>query len=314
MEKILFGKTADGKDVHIITIENGEYKFSVLTWGATLYYYGTKELNIILNHEKLEDYFSDPSYMGEVVGPVANRIAKGTFSLDGKVYNLDINNGENNLHSGSACYGQQLWSVMGVGANSVTLILSTPNGLGGFPGSHEITVTYSIYEDGCLNILYKTISSEKCPVAITNHAYFNLSNGGDIRDTELMIEADSFVDVDSSLIPIGVVPVSGNDYDFTFPSVIGRRREGKYDNTFVLRKNGIIRADSDKAWVMCRTTEPGVQLYTGEFLSGDHQPFSGFCLETGRYPDTPNRADFPKAFTYPDKEFIATTTYKMGVK
>lgn len=314
MEKMLFGKTKDGRDIHLVAIENGDYRFSVLTWGATLYYYGTKDVNIILNHKNVEDYFSDPSYMGEVVGPVANRIAKGTFSLDGKKYTLEINNGENNLHSGSACYGQHLWSIMGVGANSISLALATPDGLGGFPGSHEIMVTYAISDRGELSIQYRSVSSEKCPVAITNHAYFNLSSGNDIRNTILQIDSNSFVDVDSSLIPTGVFPVENSDYDFRTPISICARRDGKYDNTFVLDPNGRVRAEGDIAWLECKTSEPGVQLYTGEFLSGDHAPFTGFCLETGRYPDTPNQELFPKAFTAPDLEFVSTTVYRMGVK
>lgn len=314
MERVVFGKTKDGEDVHRITIENGKYMFSVLTWGATLCYFGTKDCNVVLNHKSLDEYIGDPSYMGEVVGPVANRVANAYFSLDGKSYSLDKNNGRNNLHSGSACYGQRLWSVLGIGINSISLALSTSSGLGGFPGSHEISVTYSISNEGELGILYRSISSEKCPVAITNHSYFNLSKGKDIRETLLSIDANSYVAVDEELIPTGVEPVEATDFDFRKKRRIRERRDGKYDNTFVLGRGGMIFAEGEDAWLEARTSEPGVQLYTGEFLSGDYTPFSGFCLETGRYPDTPNHDDYPKAFTGPDEEFVATTTYKMGVK
>lgn len=314
MESKILGKTVDGKDINLLTIRNGEFKVSILTFGATLYYYGTDDLNIVLNHERLEDYFDDPSYMGEVVGPVANRIAKGRFSLDGVDYRLDINNGPNNLHSGSACFGQKLWSVIGVGDSSVTLSLHTEDGLGGFPGSHDVRVTYSLDEDGSLTLYYQVSSDKKCPVAITNHAYFNLDGGGDIRSTSLLIESDMYVAVDESLIPVSINKVLDSDFDFTASREIGLYRDGKYDNTFILRKNGQIKAVGEKAWLLCKTSEPGVQLYTGEYLEGDHETFSGFCLETGRYPDTPNQESFPKAYTSSTEEYVSITTYKMGVR
>lgn len=314
MESVVFGSMPDGRNVELLTIRNGEFKVSVLTFGATLYYYGTDDLNIVLNHSDFSSYIDDPSYMGEVVGPVANRIAKGKFSIDGIEYSLDINNGVNNLHSGSACFGQKLWSVMGVGESSVTLSLHTEDGLGGFPGSHDVSVTYSLDSDGSLSLYYKVISDKKCPVAITNHAYFNLNGGGDIRTVNLELDADMFVDVDETLIPSSINKVLGSEYDFTTSHEIGLYRDGKYDNTYILRKNGLIKAKGEKAWLMCKTTEPGVQLYTGEFLSGDHAPFSGFCLETGRYPDTPNHDDFPQAFTSEREEYVSITTYKMGVR
>ena len=314
MQKTLFGKTRDGQDIHKITLENGDYTFSVLTWGATLFRYGTKDVNIVLSHESAEQYFDDSTYMGEVVGPVANRIAKAKFSLDGNTYHLEKNNGVNTLHSASACYGQKLWSLMGVGTSSVTLCLSTPDGLGGFPGGHEITVTYTLESDGSLIIQYRTRSDKKCPVAVTNHAYFNLSASSDIRDTILTIPAERYVAVDDELIPTGVLSVENTDFDFRKGMRIGARRSGCYDNTFVLDQNAIIKAEGDRAYLMCKTTEPGVQLYTGEFIVGDHKPFEGFCLETGRYPDTPNHDDYPKAYTSSDEEYVSITVYKMGVK
>lgn len=314
MEKMLFGRISDA-DVHKISLEVGIYRIEVLTYGANLAWYGTKEQNFVLCHNTLEEYIDDPSYQGAVVGPVANRIKDGRFSVDGKIYQLEINDRTNSLHSGSACYGRKLWTLAGLGANSITLMLQTEEGLGGFPGSHEIMVTYSLYEDGCLNILYRTTSSEKCPVAITNHAYFNLNGyNKDIRNTVLTLPADSFVNVDSSLIPTSVDSVDGTDFDFRSPCEIGARRGGAYDNTFVLKENGIIRAEGDKAILECRTTEPSVQLYTAEFLEDEHGAFTGFCLETGRYPDTPNHSDFPGAYTAPGKEYISNTTFRLRVK
>lgn len=314
MEKTLFGKLGE-KDVHKISIEVGNYKIEVLTYGANLSWYGSRERNFVLSHNTIEEYVDDPSYQGAVVGPFANRIKAGKFSIDGETFLLDINDGANTLHSGIACYGRKIWSVAGVGANSVSLILATEENLGGFPGSHEIMVTYSLYEDGCLNISYRTTSSRKCPVSITNHAYFNLNGTNrDIRNTILMIPALFYVDVDESLIPRGIESVAGTDFDFINPIAIGERRSGCYDNSFVLEKNGIIRAEGDAAILECRTTEPAVQLYTGEYLSDEHGKHAGFCLETGRYPDTPNHIDYPQAFTAPGEEYISNTTYRLRLK
>ena len=314
MEKVLFG-SIEGKDVHKVTIDVGMYRMSLLTYGANLCWYGTKEHNFVLAHEEFAQYIDDPSYQGAIVGPYANRIKNGSFAVSGKSFQLDKNDGANSLHSGSACYGRKIWSVAGVGANSVTLVLSTEAGLGGFPGSHEIAVTYSLYEDGCLNIHYRTTSSEKCPAAVTNHAYFNLnSSQKDIRNTLLTIPAEEYVAVDSELIPSSVAKVDGTPFDFNAPHEIGERRDGCYDNSFCLVPNGIIKAEGDSAILECRTTEPAVQLYTAQFLDDEHGQFSGFCLETGRYPDTPNHEEYPQAFTEPGREYISNTTYRLRLK
>ena len=314
MEKTLFGKLGE-KDVYQISIEVGAYKIEVLTYGANLSWYGSRERNFVLSHSTLDEYIDDPSYQGCIVGPVANRIKDGKFSLSGETFQLDVNDNSNTLHSGSACYGRKVWSIAGVGANSVSLILATEENDGGFPGSHEIMVTYSLYEDGCLNISYRTTSSKKCPVAITNHAYFNLNGDlSDIRNTSLMIPASFYVDVDDLLIPKSVSAVAGTDFDFRESIAIGDRRDGCYDNTFVLDKNGIIRAEGKCAILECRTTEPSVQLYTGEYLDDEHGMHAGFCLETGRYPDTPNHPEYPQAFTGPGEEYISNTTYRLRLK
>ena len=134
MERTVFGRTSGGEEVERISFREGRFHLSVLTFGATLYSFGFDDVNIVLNHDTLAMYEGDPSYMGEVVGPYANRIAGASFSLDGRSFHLEKNNNGNNLHSGSACFGQKVWKVLGLGENSVTLSLATPAGLGGFPG------------------------------------------------------------------------------------------------------------------------------------------------------------------------------------
>lgn len=313
MERTVFGVTGSGERVERIAFRTGRFHFSVLTFGAVLYSFGYDDVNIVLNHKELSSYEGDSTYSGEVVGPYANRIKNASFELDGKTYFLEKNDGENSLHSGSACFGQKVWQVLGIGENSVTLSLSTPSGLGGFPGSHECVVTYLLSSDGTLTIDYTVSSDEKCPVSVTNHSYFNLG-GDDILDHVLMLPASSFVDVDTALIPVGIVPVEGTDFDFREPRRIGERRGGAYDNSFVLDKGGAVRCEGRVARLEVRTTEPGIQIYTGEFIKGDHKPFSGLCFETGRFPDTPNNPDFPSAYTESGKPYRSTTSFHLESK
>ena len=315
MERTVFGYTGKGEKVERISFRNGRFHFSVLTFGAVLHSFGFDDVDVVLSHESLAGYEGDDSYMGEVVGPYANRIADGSFTLDGKTYILEKNNNGNNLHSGSACFGQRVWSVIGIGESSVTLSVSTPSGLGGFPGSHECTVTYLLSSDGSLVLDYTVASDKKCPVSVTNHSYFNL-NGmrSDVRNHVLTVPADSYVAVDGRLIPTGVAPVDGTDFDFRAPHAIGERRNGAYDNTFCIGNGGRIRAEGDKAAMEVWTTEPGVQVYTGEFLTGVHEPFSGVCFESGRYPDTPNNPGFPQAYSESGKPYRTTTEFRLEVR
>lgn len=308
MDRTVFGTTKDGAKVEKLSFQNGDFSFSVLTFGAVLYSFGCGGKNIVVNFPEVADYEDTSIYFGKVVGPVANRIKDARFTLDGTEYVLEKNNGNNNLHSGpSGCFGHKLWSVLGLGESSVTLALTTPDGAGGFPGAHEITVTYDLASDGTLTLDYIVMSDKKCPVAVTNHAYFNL-NGleGDVLSHKLMIEADRFVDVDEELIPVGVPYVEGTDFDFRVPRLIGERRNGFYDNSFVFEKCGILVAEGDSFKLTMRTTEPAVQVYTGAVTS--------LALESGRFPDTANHPEYPQAFTAPGQPYRTTTSYHLEAK
>ena len=314
MERTVFGRTSGGEEVERISFREGRFHLSVLTFGATLYSFGFDDVNIVLNHDTLAMYEGDPSYMGEVVGPYANRIAGASFSLDGRSFHLEKNNNGNNLHSGSACFGQKVWKVLGLGENSVTLSLATPAGLGGFPGAHECTVTYLLTGSGLLSIDYTVTSDARCPVSVTNHSYFNLNGGGTIKDHVLTVPADHYVAVDESLIPTSIAPVDGTDFDFRTPHRIGERRNGAFDNTFCIEHGTPVRVEGEKAVMEIRTTEPGIQIYTAEFLSGDHEPFSGVCFESGRYPDSPNHPEFPGAYTDYGVIYRSNTSFLLEVK
>lgn len=315
MERKSWGKTASGEEVFLYTLHVGEFIFSVMTKGATIVYWGTEEWNAVLSHPSLEDYYRPGNgCRGEVVGPYANRIAGASFTLDGVTYNLDKNfHGRHTLHSGSANWGDKVWNVEGLSENTITLSLSTPDGEGGFPGAHEALVTYMVSEDGELVISYSVRSTKKCPVAVTNHTYFVLDDRDD-REVMVTIPAEKYVAVDSTdLIPLFGTPddVEKTDYDFRTPVRLGSRRDGRYDNTWVLDENAVLTAEGNRAKLRMRTSEKGVQMYTGGSLP---EPFKGVAFESGQYPDTPNRPDFPQAFSSADEEYRSTTVYFLEIK
>lgn len=305
----------DGKKAELAILKSGKYVVAVSSFGSALVWYGTKERNYVTYHKRAEDYVNDSTYMGKIVGPYANRIKGAEFEVDGTEYKVEKNDGDNSLHSGSFCYGDKLWTIEGISDSMMTLSLFLKED-GGFPGDHETQVSYFLSQDGVLTIHYKSTSTKKCPVSLTNHAYFVLDDRGD-KFVQLEIPSKHFVAVDSSLIPFKENPVSveGTDFDFRNKTVIGSRRNGCYDNTWVLENNEIVRAEGNLASIAVKTTEPGIQVYTGEFLSGkDAKPFDGLALETGRFPDSPNRPDFPRAYTEKGCIFETITSYQLVPK
>ena len=320
VQTTVFGRLDDGEEVTKITITNDEgYQVSILTFGAIIQEFivpaGGQRRNIVFSSPDLRSYVGDGSYKGQVVAPYANRIAKGRFSLDGVEYQLDINNGENNLHSGSANLGQVNWNILFQTENSVVLNTSHTAGRGGFPGNIGVTVAY-LLEKNRLTISYTMSSDAKCVVNPTNHSYFNLKgDGSPVFDHVVTIDADRVVLVDGSLIPTTVEPVEGTDFDFLSPHAVGERREGKYDNCFVFdhRKKACVEAAGLRLTV--DTDRPAMQLYTGEFnpvcdcLWPCSGPFCGLALETSELPDAVNRPDFPTAVLEPGAVFKSRTSY-----
>jgi aldose 1-epimerase len=313
MEKTVWG-SFNGEDVILATLRSGKYRFSVMTKGATIVYWGTGDWNAVLTHPVFDDYLkAGNGHRGEVVGPYANRIENASFTLDGTVYNLDKNfNVNHSLHSGSANWGDRVWDIKSADDESITLTLSTPDGDGGFPGAHTAEITYTITAVGTLKLRYTVHSDKKCPVAVTNHAYFILDDR-DTRFLTLTVPAERFIDVDENLIPLRSTPtdVASTDYDFRTPHVVGARRGGRYDNSWCLDEDAVVVAEGNRAKLTCRTTEKGIQVYTGANLP---KPFRGIALETGQWPNTPNRPDFPQAFTDKDSEYVSETVYTLVVK
>ena len=301
-----------------ITIRSGEYSASVFTYGAILQSFCHKDRDILLGYDSYEPYLTAPGHIAEVVGPFANRIRNAEFTMDGKRYVLEKNNGPNNLHSGSKNFGSKYWKIDGSDDVSVRLSLESKEA-GGFPGNHHAEIIYSLTEDGKLSLHYIVSSDAKCPVNMTNHAYFNLNGKGGIKGHVLKMDATGYLEVDDTLIPIDARKTEGTDFDFLSPHRIGERREGMYDHCFIFGDDRSAELVGDDYRMLMTTDLPAVQLYTASTLSslvpgkGGRmlEPFGGVALETELFPDFPNRHDFPGAYTEAGKPFETTTSYQL---
>jgi aldose 1-epimerase len=283
--------------------------------------------NVVLGAGSLESYLKGFPGSAAVIGRVANRIARAQFTLDGVTYKLAANNGPNHIHGGRRGFAQVVWQAQplppGEREASVRLTYLSKDGEEGYPGNLTVHVTYTLTDDNVLRIDYEATTDKATPVNLTNHAYFNLAGGGDVLDHELWLAADRYTPADDQLIPTGeVASVKGTPLDFTVPARIGARiqqlkpKPNGYDHNYVLGGDGgtlvLVGRASDPAsgrvMEVC-TTEPGVQLYTG-----NHLKHGGFCLETQHYPDSVNRPQFPSTILRPGQVFKSSTTFAFSVK
>lgn len=286
------------------------------------------------NQKKGEPFF------GAIIGRYGNRIANGEFSLAGNTYQLQFNDGVNTLHGGSDGFYAKVWDAKQLDGQRIALSYFSKDGEAGYPGNVNAKVIYTLTDDNSLKIEYSATTDKETVLNLTNHAYFNLNGEGNetILDHELMIAADAYTPVDKTLIPTGKIePVKGTPFDFTTAKVIGKDIEatneqlksGKgYDHNFVLNKNDgtrpvtIVKSPTTGIVMEVYTTEPGIQFYSGNFLTGTDKdgkggksyPFrSAFCLETQHFPDSPNQANFPSTVLKPGQTYTTTTTYKFLV-
>ena len=318
-----FGFLKSGEEILKITISNEVASFSILTLGATISSFSLKMKSgfrdVVCSSTTLSGYINDKTYKGEIIAPNANRIAKATFTLEGHKYQLDVNNGENNLHSGSANAGYKVWDILFNTDNSVVLNTSIKDGEGGFPGNTGVTVTYALKET-TLEISY-TISSDKdTPINPTNHVYFNLHGRKEsIKDHLVKMNADRYILVNKNLIPTGCESVKGSDFDFNTQTAIGERRDGKYDNCFIFPDNEkpYVSISSDGLTLLVETDRKGMQIYSGEFFSVPDSPwgalssFEGVALETSGYPDAVNNPSFPSVILKKGEVFKSKTSYTL---
>ncbi len=299
--------------------------------------------DVALGYADFDGYVKSEGYIGGTIGRYANRIAKGEFTLDGKKYTLARNNPPNSLHGGPTGFDRRLWDakiVSGPQGDALELTYVSKDGEEGYPGTLNAKVVFSLDGNGGLVMDYSATTDAPTIVNLTNHAYFNLAgeDAGTILDHELQIEADAFTPVDATLIPTGEMrPVAGTPFDFRKPTAIGARIDAKdeqlqrgkgYDHNFVLRgKMGELRlaarvVEPKSGRVLeVLTTEPGLQVYTGNFLDGStlgktgkpHLLRSAFCLESQHYPDSPNRPEWPSVVLRPGQTYRHTTIYRLAV-
>ncbi|MCB0563467.1 MAG: galactose mutarotase [Phaeodactylibacter sp.] len=300
--------------------------------------------DVVLGFDKLEDYQNDHPYFGAIIGRYGNRIAKGSFTLDGQAYSLAINNEPNALHGGPTGFHKHLWQAKEIereGAVGLELSRVSQDLEEGYPGTLNVTVRYLLNNANELLIEYEATTDKPTVVNLTNHSYFNLKGAGkgDILGHELMIVANRFTPVDSTLIPTGELrPVEGTPFDFRTPTIIGERVNadneqirfgGGYDHNFVLNRKGeglelaaTVYEPTTGRFMEVLTTEPGIQFYCGNFLDGSNigkggVPYAyrtGFCLETQHYPDSPNQPDFPSTVLRPGEKYETKTVYRFSVK
>ncbi len=347
IEKHEFGELADGIALYTLTNRNG-LEVQISNYGGAVVSVKTPDragrmADIVLGYDQPQSYADDTVFFGVLVGRYANRIAKGKFSLKGVEYQLAQNNPPNHLHGGVRGFNKVIWHPREVSrADGAALELSyvSKDGEEGYPGNLSVKVTYILTNANELRIEYSATTDKETIVNLTNHSYFNLAGAGSgsILQHVLRINASRFTPIDKTSIPTGELKmVKGTPFDFTRPTVIGSRidqadeqlRFGKgYDHNFVLNKKGkelsfaaeVYEPKSGRVLEMW-TTEPGVQLYTGNFLDNVHgkadkfyNKRDAFCLEAQHFPDSPNKPSFPSPVLEPNQRYMQTTVYKFTVR
>jgi aldose 1-epimerase len=347
IDKEAFGTTAAGEKVDRYTLTNGNVRVRILTLGGILQTIETPDrrgrlANVTLGFSTLAPYETNSPYFGAIVGRYGNRIALGTFTLDGVTYHLPINNPPNSLHGGDIGFNKHVWAATPVhGRNSVGLQLAftSPDGDQGYPGALSTQVTYTLTASGGIRMDYRATTTKATVVNLTNHAYWNLAGEGTsaIYDHQLTLNASRYTPVDPTLIPTGTLdPVAGTPMDLTRPTPIGAHVRDSfpqlllgrgYDHNFVLDRRGgglsvaarVLEPTSGRTLTVL-TTEPGIQLYTGNFLDGTlvgtsgrvYRQGDGFALETQHFPDSPNKPNFPSTVLRPGQVYQTTTVYQFG--
>ena len=345
--KRVFGTLGNGRPVHIYTLANSNgVEARITNYGGALASLEVPDRhgrmgNVVLGYDTLEEYIGDGNYFGCIVGRYANRIAGGRFSLNGVEYRLARNDGVNHLHGGVRGFNKVLWEAQeaeredGVG---LSLAYLSRHGEEGYPGCLSVRVLYLLIEEDELRVEYSARAHGDTVVNLTHHSYFNLAGAGDVLGHVLTIYADRFTPVDETLIPTGELrPVKDTPMDFTEAKAIGadidadyeQLRLGKgYDHNWVLNEGGGPLAPAARVYepatgraMEVYTTEPGVQLYTGNYLDSvagkggrKYGRRGGLCLEAQHFPDSPNRPEFPSTILRAGETYTQTTVYRFLVR
>jgi aldose 1-epimerase len=340
--------TFDGKPVFLYTLRNAPgMEVTITNYGGTVTSIKAPDRNkkfddVVLGFDSLNGYTSkaNTGYFGAIIGRYANRLAHGTFTLDGKQYHIPTNEGANTLHGGNRGFNKRVWDAKQTGPGTLQLHYLSPDGEEGFPGNLDVTVEYALDDNNALHVDYNATTDKDTVLNLTNHSYFNLAGAGSgtILNHKLTLAADRFTPIDSTLIPTGAIEsVAGTSLDFRQPAVIGARIDDNfeqlklakgYDHNFVLNNGGHSLALAAKVEepnsgrvLEVLTTEPGIQFYSGNFLNGKTVgvggPFnyrSALALETQHFPDSPNHPSFPSTVLHPGEKFHQATVYRFSTE
>jgi aldose 1-epimerase len=340
-----FEKSIDGKQTHYYVLKNKNgVQIALTDYGAHLVGVLVPDKNgkltdVAVGFDDIDGYKKAMSnYYGATIGRYGNRIAKGHFVLDGKRYDLAINNKPNTLHGGTKGFNDVVWDAMQVNPQKVAFTYLSKDGEEGYPGNLNCKVIYELTDDNAVKISYEATTDKNTVVNLTNHSYFNLNGigSGTILSHKVTFKASNYNPIDSTSIPTGIAPVSGTPFDFNIPTEIGARIEandqqlknGKgYDHNFVLDKHDIrtpiatVTGDKSGIEMQIFTTEPGLQFYSGNFMDGSNTIYGGakdehrtaFAMETQHFPDSPNQPKFPTTELKPGETYKSTTIYKFSV-
>ena len=338
--------TFDDKPVHLFTLTNKNgVQVKISDYGGTITSFMAQDKNgkkssIVIGLDSLSGYTAGVPYFGATVGRFGNRIAKGKFTLDGKTYSLATNNGPNALHGGKKGFDKVVWTASDTNSaeSKLTLTYVSKDGEEGYPGNLTSHVTFSLTDDDMLKIEYTATTDKATVLNLTNHSYFNLTGdagSNTILNHSVMIDADRYTPVDATLIPTGqLAPVKGTPFDFTTAHLIGERIKQTggdpvgYDHNYVLNKKDTsltkvaeVTESTSGRKLEVFTTQPGLQFYSGNFLDGTIKTsggkpinqYTGFCMETQHFPNSPNTPSFPTTILRPVQTFHSITEYKISV-
>jgi len=345
IKSVRFGALPDGAEATLFTLANANgLVCKISDYGGIITELHVPDRNgkpadVVLGYEQLQPYLEGTAYFGALIGRVANRVARGRFTLDGQAFQLAANEGPNQLHGGKRGFDRVIWRAEPFYANgsaSLRLTYTSPDGDEGYPGALKVVASYTLNDENELRLEIEATSDKPTPVNLTSHSYWNLAGIGDILGHILTIAADHYTPVDKLLIPTGEIkPVKGTPMDFTMPSGVGSRFEQLkndppgYDNNFVLKGGGgrLVLAARVHEPVSGRVLEllsdqPGLQFYTGNFLkgpiSGKHGTVygrhSGLCLEPQYFPDFVNHPNFPQSILRPGQTYRQTMVCRFSAE
>ncbi|HVW86029.1 MAG TPA: aldose epimerase family protein [Bryobacteraceae bacterium] len=345
VKKSDFGKMPDGAAISLYTLTNSKgMEARIMTYGGILVSLKAPDrkgamVDVVLGHDSLAEYVADhKTYFGALIGRYANRIGHAQFKLDGVVYKLPKNDGENSLHGGTRGFDKHVWSGREV-PDGVELTYVSKDGEEGYPGNLKAVVTYRLLDDNRLQIHYAATTDKDTVINLSNHSYWNLKGSGDILGNLVTLNADRFTPIDAGLIPTGELrSVANTVFDFRKATAPGARinqndpqlKLGKgYDHNWVLNRSGAglqlaarVEEPSSGRVMEVYTDQPGIQFYTGNFLDGTVKGKGGkvaafrsaLCLETQHFPDSPNKPSFPSAELKPGQKYDTTTEFRFSAK